>query len=390
MTRTPLMQISNLTKAFGLCKQNALEMADAGYDKDYIYKKTGSIIAVNNASFDVEKGQVFALIGLSGSGKSTLIRCLNMLQEPSRGSIMFENENIVKYSDKQLRSFRRNKTSMVFQSFSLMTHRNVISNVAFGLEIRGFSKSQRESRAMEIIKMVGLEGYEYQSINSLSGGMKQRVGIARALINDPEVLLMDEPFSALDPLVRKDLQFELLSLQKKLAKSIVFITHDINEAFKLGDKVGIMHDGKILQVASPEEMLVKPYNNYVKKFTEGVDRTKILCARHIMRTPSCIVKDTDGPHKAINEMRENGVSSVYVLGDKLNLLGIITLDDALSSLQQKQHLSITKKIPTVNPDTAIADIIPIAAQAPYPIAVIDDERILKGIITKASVLSLIA
>ena len=246
-----ILRVEHLTKMFGSKKSGARELLKKGASKEEILKQTGVTVAVDDVSFDVERGKIFALIGLSGSGKSTVVRCLNKLHPATSGNIFFEGRNIEKFSKEELQEYRRNNMSMVFQSFGLMSHRDVLSNVAFGLEIRGIKKAEREEKAMEMVSMVGLNGWENKKITDLSGGMRQRVGIARALTNDPDILLMDEPFSALDPLVRHDMQFELLSIQEKLNKTVVFITHDINEAFKLGNTVAIMRDGRIIQTDTP-------------------------------------------------------------------------------------------------------------------------------------------
>lgn len=268
MDNSVLLKVENLSKYFGQRKKTARDMLKKGYSKEDILKKTEVTVAIDDASFEVKKGSIFVIIGLSGSGKSTVVRCLNMLQSPSAGKIFFEGKNIKEFTKEELRTYRREKISMVFQSFGLMSHRNVLRNVAYGLEIRGLTKKERETRAKEMISLVGLEGWEYTKIENLSGGMKQRVGIARALANNPDVLLMDEPFSALDPLVRKEMQSELLSIQEKLNKTIVFITHDIDEAFMLGDTIAIMKDGEIVQIASPEEMVAHPADDYVKAFID--------------------------------------------------------------------------------------------------------------------------
>lgn len=268
MDNPVLLKVENLSKYFGQHKKTARDMLKKGYSKEDILKKTEVTVAIDDASFEVKKGSIFVIIGLSGSGKSTVVRCLNMLQTPSAGKIFFEGKNIKEFTKEELRTYRREKISMVFQSFGLMSHRNVLRNVAYGLEVRGLTKKEREARAKEMISLVGLEGWEYTKIENLSGGMKQRVGIARALANNPDVLLMDEPFSALDPLVRKEMQSELLSIQEKLNKTIVFITHDIDEAFKLGDTIAIMKDGEIVQIASPEEMAAHPADDYVKAFID--------------------------------------------------------------------------------------------------------------------------
>lgn len=260
-----IIQVEHLTKLYGANKAEAERLLQAGKSKAEVFAKTGVTAALWDVSFRVKRGEVFVIIGLSGSGKSTVVRMLNMLNRPTSGRVIYDNSEIEKFGGKDLNDYRRNKISMVFQNFGLMSHRDVLGNVAYGLEVKGVSRVEREKKAMEMIGMVGLKGQERTPIGSLSGGMKQRVGIARALANDPEVLLMDEPFSALDPLVRKDMQFELLSLQRKLEKTVVFITHDINEAFKLGDTVAIMRDGRLIQVGTPEEMSAHPAETRLRR-----------------------------------------------------------------------------------------------------------------------------
>ena len=384
-----VLEVKNLSKLFGKNKTPAFEMIKNGGNKGEVAKKLGVTVAINDVSFQVERGKIFVLIGLSGSGKSTVVRCLNLLQKPTSGDVLFEGKSILSFDKKELLEYRRRKVSMVFQSFGLMSHRNVLENVAYGLEVRGTKKAERESRAREIIQMVGLEGWEEMSISQLSGGMRQRVGIARALANDPEILLMDEPFSALDPLVRRDMQFELLSIQKKLNKTVVFITHDINEAFKLGDMVAIMKDGKIIQLDTPENMAANPANEYVENFITSADKGQIYSVKHIMQTPSCMIRIRDGANNALKQMRDNGVSSAYVVGEKLDLIGILTLDDAMKvrSGEITMQDAVIKDILTTTKDTLISDLLSVAASAKYPIAVVDEENHLKGIVSKASVLS---
>lgn len=389
MKNNTILEVKNLSKLFGKNKKAALEMAKGGRNKVEIEKKLGVTVAVNDVSFKVERGKFFVLIGLSGSGKSTVVRCLNLLQKPTSGDILFEGRSILDFNKKELLDYRRTKVAMVFQSFGLMSHRNVLENVAYGLEIRGIKKDERESEARELINMVGLEGWEEKSISQLSGGMRQRVGIARALANDPDILLMDEPFSALDPLVRQDMQFELLSLQKKLNKTIVFITHDINEAFKLGDRVAIMNEGKIIQIDTPENMAANPANEYVESFISSADKGQIYSVKHIMQTPLCMLQPKDGANRALKLMRDNGVSSAYVVGEKLELIGILTLEDAIKVKKGEMSLNnaIIREILTTKEDTLISDLLSVAATAKYPIAVIDNENHLKGIVSKAAVIS---
>src|SRR5699024_1396552 len=312
-----------------------------------------------------------------------------MLNKPTLGNVYFHGDDIGKFSKEQLNNYRRDNISMVFQQFGLMSHRDVMGNVEYGLEVKGISKEERKKKAQEMISMVGLKGKENEPISSLSGGMKQRVGIARALANDPEILLMDEPFSALDPLVRKDMQFELLTIQKKLDKTIVFITHDINEAFKIGDRVAIMKDGEIIQIATPEEMSENPATDYVKQFIDSADMTQVISVENVMITPNSMVRPKDNLSFAIKTMRRNGVSSAYVVGERMKLYGVVTIDDAIEANKEGVKLKdiIIEDINTTTPDTLLTDIMEVAAKTPFPIAVIDEDKSLKGIVSKVHVLS---
>ena len=384
-----ILKVENLVKLYGLNKQSARELLKKGADKKKVLRQTGVTVAVNNVSFEVKKSEIFVLIGLSGSGKSTVIRCVNMLQQPTSGKITFEDQNVGSLSKRELIDFRRTKASMIFQNFGLMSHRNVLSNVAYGLEVRGVKKEERENKAMEMIAMVGLDGWEHKSTLSLSGGMRQRVGIARALTNDPDMLLMDEPFSALDPLVRRDMQFELLSIQRKMNKTILFITHDIDEAFKLGDSIAIMRDGMIIQKGTAEEMASNPADDYVRDFVDSADKSHVLCAKNIMITPTCMIRNRDGAGNALNAMKNSGFSSTYVIDERMGFIGVLTLEDAVKARAEKLSIDslIIKDVDRVAPDTLVADIMPLAANTRFPIAVIDEEGRLKGIVSKAAVLS---
>jgi len=387
--RETVIELKNVCKLYGGNKNEAAKMMKNGSDKESVYKKNGVTVALWDVNLSIKRGEIFVIIGLSGSGKSTLVRCLNMLHRPTSGNITVDGNEIVKMDKKELIAYRREKTAMVFQGFGLMSHRDVLGNIAYGLEIKKIPKAQREEKALELLHMVGLEGMERQPISSLSGGMRQRVGIARALANDPDVLLMDEPFSALDPLVRRDMQFELLSIQRKLEKTVVFITHDINEAFKLGDTVAIMRDGRVVQVATPEEMFENPADDYVRLFVDSADRTKVLSAKQVMVTPSCIARQNDAVGHTIQEMKRNGVSSAYAVDSKMRFRGVITIDEALRAKNERipMHDLIITDVPTTLPDTPIGDIMPIMAEARFPMAVVDDENKLKGIISKAAILS---
>ena len=384
-----IIRVEHVSKLYGLNKAEAAKLMEAGATKDEVYKKTGVTVALWDVDLEIPRGKIFVIIGLSGSGKSTMVRCSNQLNRPTSGKVYFEGRDLAEMNKKELLAFRRNKISMVFQSFGLMSHRDVLSNVAYGLEVKGVPREEREARAAEVLAMVGLSGWEHQSCAQLSGGMRQRVGIARALANDPEVLLMDEPFSALDPLVRRDMQFELLQIQGKLQKTVIFITHDIDEAFKLGDQVAIMRDGQIVQVDTPQDMSARPADDYVRAFIGSADKSKVLTVRNIMITPTSLTKLTDGPAQAIEQMRKNALSTVYVVDERLRLAGILTIQEAIRA--QKEGLAIRdviqSHVPTTSPDALVADVMPLAAEAAYPLAAVDEDGQLKGIVTKASVLA---
>ncbi|MCR4441049.1 MAG: glycine betaine/L-proline ABC transporter ATP-binding protein [Peptococcaceae bacterium] len=386
---TVKVKVENLSKVFGRNPKAVLEKIKSGVPKDAVLKETGHTVGVNNASFEVKEGETFVIMGLSGSGKSTLIRCLNMLNTPTEGKIYVDGENIVEYDRKKLREYRQKKVAMVFQHFGLFTHRTVLGNVEYGLEVRGIPKEERCKKAKKVLSTVGLEGWENYYPRQLSGGMKQRVGLARALANDPDILLMDEPFSALDPLIRRDMQLELLDIQAKLKKTIIFITHDVNEAFKLGDRVAVMKDGVIQQIGTPEEILEKPANDYIADFVQDVDRTKVLQAKNIMFLPGSLVFLKDGPHVALKEMEKSGLSSVFVVDSERRLQGLVTVDDAVRALKEHWPLKdiLIKEYATTTPDTYVQDLIPLATASKYPIAVLDGNNRLLGIIARVSVLS---
>lgn len=388
-TKDIILSVRDLTMMFGRRKQLAEQMLAEKKSKDEILKETGVTVAVDNISFDVERGKIHTLIGLSGSGKSTVVRCLNLLLTPTKGQIFFEGNDIQTFSAQQLRAYRRKNVSMVFQSFGLLSHRNVLDNVAYGLEVRGIKKEERVDKAMEMIEMVNLKGWESKSINDLSGGMRQRVGIARALANDPDILLMDEPFSALDPLVRQDMQFELLSIQDKLNKTVIFITHDINEAFKLGNMVSIMRDGRIIQTDTPEEMTINPADDYVSEFINSADKAQVYQVKSFMQVPSCLVRLQEGANTALTLMRKNNVSSAYVVDNKMNFVGVLPLDAAFQVRNGKISFqdALIKDVATTTEDTQISDLIPIASESRFPIAVLHEDGKFAGIISKAAILT---
>ncbi|MDU7339277.1 MAG: glycine betaine/L-proline ABC transporter ATP-binding protein [Clostridium sp.] len=384
------VEIKNLYKVFGATPKKMIPLLKAGESKESVLKKHKHSIGVNNASFKVEEGEIFVVMGLSGSGKSTLIRCLNRLIDPTAGEILIDGENIADCNAERLREIRRKKIAMVFQNFALLPHRTVAENVAFGLEIQKEDESIRLKKAAEMLAVVGLKGYENSYPSQLSGGMQQRVGLARALATSPDVLLMDEAFSALDPLIRKGMQNELLNLQRRMKKTIIFITHDLDEALKLGDRIAIMKDGVIVQIGTPEEILSHPANDYVSKFVQGVNRSKVLTASSIMREADTVTTVTGGARVALHQMREEEISSVYVTDKQGNLLGLVTIDDVTRLIREgKEDLAsiLEKDFCTVGPDVLIEDISPLFLKTKYPVAVVDSENVLLGLIFKVSVLA---
>lgn len=383
------MVVKNVTKIFGSNPKKVIPLLEKGMSKKEILNKTGNTVGVNKVSFNVKNKEIFVVMGLSGSGKSTLIRCLNRLIEPTSGEIYVDGENVLTANKEKLRGFRRHKMNMVFQNFALFPHKTVSENVQFGLEVQKVEKEERRKKAYEALDMVGLKGYEEQYPNELSGGMQQRVGLARALATDPDILLMDEAFSALDPLIRRDMQDQLLELQEKLHKTIIFITHDLDEALKLGDRIAIMKDGHIDQIGTGEEILTNPSTKYVEEFVQDVDRTKVITAENIMKKPidRAFVKDT--PRIAVRKMRKAGIDSIVVTDRDRTLHGIVTIEDALKFVEEgKQDLKpIISDIKKVSPETSIMDILPLHIDYDHPIAVVDEENKLLGIIVKVSVLS---
>ncbi|QGU00268.1 Mg/Co/Ni transporter MgtE, CBS domain-containing [Candidatus Syntrophocurvum alkaliphilum] len=383
------IKVENLTKIYGPSPKSVLKQLNKGISKEKILKDRGHTIGVHNASFTIEEEETFVIMGLSGSGKSTLIRCLNLLNKPTTGSIYIDGEDITKYNKAKLKELRQNKMAMVFQNFGLFTHMTVMENVEYGLSVKKNPKEERQKVVLDVLKVVGLEGWEYHYPHELSGGMQQRVGLARALAQDPSILLMDEPFSALDPLIRRDMQLELIDLQTKLQKTIVFITHDINEAFKLGDRVAIMKDGIIEQIGTPEEILAEPASDYIKDFLQDIDRSKVLQAKNIMVKPSAMTFINSGPRVALQEMRANNISSIFVVNKNRELKGIVTVDDAIDAIKNNYTLEQILKHDyfTTEPEAYIQDLIPLATDTKYPIAVLDENNRFLGIIVRVSILS---
>lgn len=346
--------------------------------------------AVIDASFDVAPGEIFVVMGLSGSGKSTLIRMLNGLLEPTTGSVSIDGTEIVGIPPKELRAVRRSKVSMVFQHFALLPHRTVLDNVAYGLELQGVPLAERHESARNIISKVGLSGWEDRLPSELSGGMQQRVGLGRALAAQTDILLMDEAFSALDPLIRREMQEQLVELQAELGKTIVFITHDLNEAMFLGDRVAVMRDGRIVQIGTPEEILTDPANDYVAQFVQDVDRARVLTAGNVMERPRTVVPDTAGPRTALRQMRDAYTSAVYVTDRDRRLLGIVTDRDAvkLARAGETTLTSVIKPVPqSVREDEVLMNLFVPAVESPLPLAVTDGNDRIVGVIPRVTLLA---
>src|SRR5690554_6913296 len=383
--------VKDLTLIFGKNKAQALDMLNKGHSKTEILEKTKCTIGVNKANFEVYEGEIFVVMGLSGSGKSTLIRCLNRLRKPTDGQVWLNGQDITKQTNNELLETRRTEMSMVFQNFGLLPHRSIIENAAFGLEIRGEDKESRLAKAQKALETVGLQGYENQYPSELSGGMQQRVGLARALANDPEVLLMDEAFSALDPLIKSDMQDELLAIQEKVHKTIVFITHDLDEAIKLGDRIMIMKDGIIEQIGTPEEILTNPASEYVEAFVEKVDRKTIITAESLMFTkPSLLRIKKDGPMQAIRKMRTQSVQFLPVEDERRYFLGYVWLKDVLDLVENKEESlekALRSEVPSVYKEYTVEEMLPLISGNNYPLAVVDkDNGRLLGLVSQTSLI----
>lgn len=386
---TTQIKLENVSKIFGPRPKSVIPMVKKGMTKEQILAETGHTVGVYNASMDIKKGEVFVVMGLSGSGKSTLIRCFNLLNKPTDGSVFIDGLDIAKGSQAELKKVRQEKIAMVFQHFGLFNHRTILANVEYGLEVRKISKDKRQEIARKNIEIVGLKGYEDKYPEELSGGMQQRVGLARALANNPDILLMDEPFSALDPLIRREMQLELLDIQNRLQKTIIFITHDVNEAFRIGDRVAVMKDGHVVQIGTPEEIIENPANDYISEFIKDIDRSKVFQAEHVMINPNALVSINSGINVAIKEMQENGISSVFVVDRERRVQGIVTIDDAIKGLKEKKTIKdiLRTDINIVQRDEYISDLIPKALESKFPLAVVNEEEKLIGFILRVHVLA---
>ena len=385
------LEIKQLYKIFGDKPKKAIELLKNGHSRAEIFEQYAMTAGVNNANLQINEGEIFVVMGLSGSGKSTLVRLINRLIEPSAGEILIEGENITSMSDERLRNLRRNKISMVFQSFALMPHQTVLQNAAFGLELADVDLPTRQHKASLALAQVGLEQYAHSYPDELSGGMKQRVGLARALANDPEILLMDEAFSALDPLIRTQMQDELVKLQAEQSHTIVFISHDLDEAMRIGDRIAIMQDGQVVQVGTPDEILQKPANDYVKSFFKGVDISSVFNAKDIAKKSQVsIIQKSTSPSIASSlkllddHDREHG----YVIDQKQGFVGIVSVESLKQAKAQQLDFShaLIQSPCSIHAETAIAEILTLVAQTSYPVPVVADDHTYLGVISRTNLL----
>jgi glycine betaine/proline transport system ATP-binding protein len=385
------VQVNNLFKIFGKNPKEALRLAREGVDKEVIFDRTGHAVGVNNASFEVREGEIFVVMGLSGSGKSTIVRLLNRLIEPTAGEVLVDGSDIAAMSDEQLRDLRRRDMSMVFQSFALMPHLTVLQNAAFGLELGGTPLKERMRRAEQALQQVGLDTWARNFPHELSGGMQQRVGLARALANDPSVLLMDEAFSALDPLIRSEMQDELLKLQESQQRTIIFISHDLDEAIRIGDRIAIMEGGRVVQVGSPDEILRNPADDYVRSFFRGVDVSTVFTAGDIARKTQVTLIEHGGigVRAALERLRQHDRDYGYVIDRGQHFEGVVSVDSLKRELQQDNPHLQNAFIPDVEPvthDTALGELFGPLAQHGYGLPVVSGDGRYLGAVSKATML----
>jgi glycine betaine/proline transport system ATP-binding protein len=386
--------VKSLYKIFGNRADEAMRRLADGAPRAEALAGLPATAAVIDANFEVRPGEIFVVMGLSGSGKSTLIRMLNGLLQPTQGSVRIDGVEVTALRPAALRKLRREKISMVFQHFALMPHRTVLENAGYALEVAGRPKAERRERAMDALRMVDLTEWADKLPHHLSGGMRQRVGLARALAAGTDILLMDEAFSALDPLIRREIQDQLLELQAELGKTIIFITHDLNEAMRLGDRIAVMRDGRIVQIGTAEEILTDPANDYVAQFVADVDRTRILTASSVMEKAQTVLDVNVGPRVAARALRENQTSVVYVTGPRKQFLGTVTEDEVLRAFREgRQSLEgyvSTEQVRTVTADTAVADLFAECAESVHPVAVLDAAGRLSGVIPRITLLAALA
>lgn len=388
------LRAEGLYKVFGRKADEAVRLLKEGVDREEVQHRLGGVTpAVIDVSFDVQPGEIFVVMGLSGSGKSTLIRMLNGLWEATAGNVYVGDDDISHLSPGRLRRVRQEKISMVFQHFALLPHRTVRENAAYALDIQGVGKEERDNRADEALRLVGLGGWEEKFPSQLSGGMKQRVGLARALTSGSDIMLMDEAFSALDPLIRREMQDQLLKLQSTLGKTVVFITHDLNEAMRLGDRIAMMRDGRIVQIGTAEEILNDPANDYVAQFVADVDRTRVLTAASVMEAPKTTLNPSAGPRSAQLAMRENQISAAFVVDHSQHLRGYVRDVDVVEAVNRNEKTldSILRNdVESLHEGTYLAELFAPSAESPLPLPVVDDDGQLVGVVPRVTLLSAMA
>ena len=395
-SQRPIIKVESVWKVFGKNPERALNPENASKSKAEIQSELSAVVGLHDVSFEVQKGQTFVIMGLSGSGKSTMVRCLIRLIEPTAGSIVIDGNVITGMTDKELMEFRRSKIAMVFQHYGLMPHRNVLENASWGLEVQGVPETERRARTREVLEMVGLGGWETSYPRQLSGGMQQRVGLARALVVNTDILLMDEPFSGLDPLIRRQMQDELLRLQEDLQKTIVFITHDLNEALKLGDRIAIMHDGRVAQIGSPEDIVLRPEDQYVGDFTQDVRLESVLTASKVMVPPKATVLGHQGPRAALHTIGDSDGDAAWIVDRRQRYIGLLTIAKANQALRagvNRLDLGlgyVDQGYETVSPDTTFDLLIPLAMASDYPIPVTDGDKKLVGEIHRSALAEALA
>jgi glycine betaine/proline transport system ATP-binding protein len=394
--KEPKIRVEDLVMIFGRQpRREALPLLKEGVEKDEILARTGHVVGVSNASFTVQEGEIFVVMGLSGSGKSTLIRCVNRLIEPTSGQVYIDGEDVLQVDKQRLRQIRRTKMAMVFQHFALLPHKTVWENVAYGLKIRGVSEQERRSRALESLDLVGLKPWADRHPANLSGGMKQRVGLARALAMDADILLMDEAFGALDPLIRRQMQNELLQLQEALQKTVLFITHDLNEALRVGNHVAIMKDGEIVQIGTPVEIITEPATNYVAAFVQDVDQSRVLTAEVVMKPADVLVLGRDAVQTAVSRMKaKDAASHFYVVNEQKQIEGLLSrhriLRDGKADNKDKDlSRYLEREYPSTYPGASLTELYALVAHG-VPVAVIDASGRLMGTVHASDVLSSLA
>lgn len=384
--------VENLSIIFGRPKaqKEALRLIDEGLSAPEIRKQTGATVANKNVNFDIQPDELFVIVGLSGSGKSTFIRALNLLNTPTRGDIKINGESILNLSPQALREYRRKDVSMVFQHFGLLSHRTVLENVEYPLEVQGVAKEERKDKALSALEQVGLKGWGDSLPSELSGGMQQRVGLARALVNDPELLLMDEPYSALDPLIRREMQNELLTLDDNFERTIVFITHDMNEAFRIGDRIALLKDAEVVQIGTPLEFFKNPANDYVVDFIADVDKSRVLKARNVMHSVKNMISIDASAKEARELLKKSQSEFLFVVGDNKLYLGFVDEESLKGKTAQSLESYVTEDPHVVYRNMYLNEALKIISDSTYDVAVLDQKQRLRGAISSDEIIQALA